>query len=254
MFAPVILCMPSEKKKQFLLSLPIPRSLQWPLCRNQWNLQPFLSQWSKEILTAGRLLHGCSALWSRNLDSGCRASCTNRTASVLGRNGCKGRPPDHSRARWWWPPHRTQTVQWCAGKQRWSWGDRGTSSAQPGFGEVGAQLRRQGRNVSAPIWKLHSPKIRQATHASTSTCCYSPKVCPLQNSYAEIHSQCDSVGRSGLWTPQERDQNFFEEVRTFSVPSAMWGHRKKVPSMKPPGLHHDAPFPVSTEASSTFLV
>lgn len=69
----------------------------------------------------------------------------------------------------------------------------------------GAQLRIQGLNVSATIWKLHSPKIRQATHASTSTCCYSQKVCPLQNSYAEIHSQCDRVGRSELWNPQKRD-------------------------------------------------
>lgn len=163
MFAPVILCMPSEKKKtNFYYLFPYPEAYNdLSVAINGIYNRFFLSGLgSKEILTAGRLLHGCSALWSRNLDSGCRASCTNRTASVLGRNGCKGRPLDHSRARWWWPPHCTQTVQWCAGKERWSWGDRGTSSAQSGFGRAGTQLRIRGLNVSAAIWKLHSPKIR----------------------------------------------------------------------------------------------
>lgn len=37
----------------------------------------------------GRQLHECSALWSRNLDLGCKAWCTNQKASILDRTDIK---------------------------------------------------------------------------------------------------------------------------------------------------------------------
>lgn len=47
----------------------------------------------------GRQLHECSALWSRSLDLGCKAWCTNQKASVLDRNGYEAHQLARSQVR-----------------------------------------------------------------------------------------------------------------------------------------------------------